>query len=97
MFGLKSRLVSLKNKLWPLPTVKQEDQNPKKENSMFDSILGAIKDEAGFAHKASILNTVNQLIAHFGDNYVKDGNAKDAALDSLCQLLISLKSKPAGQ
>lgn len=63
---------------------------------MFDTMFNALKSETGIAHKASLMNAINQLLAHFGDDYVKDANVRDAAIDALCDILKSQKqSAPA--
>lgn len=85
-------LESLKNKLWPSPTVKQEVQeNPKKESDMFDTMFNALKTETGIPHATSLMNAINQVLAHFSQEYVKDANLRDAAIDALCDILRSQK------
>lgn len=58
---------------------------------MFDKIFSAFKNEAGFPHMVSVMNALNQVVAHFEDQYVKDHNARNASIDALCELLNSLK------
>lgn len=85
-------LESLKNKLWPSPTVKPENQvNPKKEDDMFDTMFNALKTETGIPHATSLMNAINQVLAHFSQEYVKDANLRDAAIDALCDILKSQK------
>ena len=86
-------LESLKSKLWQSRTAKLEDQKNQeaKDKIMFDKIFGSFKDEAGFPHMVSVMNALNQVVAHFEDQYVKDQNLRNASIDALCELLNSLK------
>ena len=58
---------------------------------MFDKLFGYLKDEVSLAHMGSILSTVEELLSHFGTDYLKDGNAFNAAVDSVIELLNSQK------
>lgn len=58
---------------------------------MFDKLFGCLKEEVSLAHMGSILTTVEQLLSHFGEDYLKDGNAFNAAIDSVIEVLNSQK------
>lgn len=63
-----------------------------KENNMLDALFALINAKAGVGHMADILNTIEQLVGYCSTDYVADGNAKDAAIDSIVQVLQSHKS-----
>ena len=59
----------------------------------FSIIYEAIKSEFGFTHYADIMNALSCIIDLLAEDYVKDGNMRDAALDALIEVLQSHKSK----
>lgn len=54
---------------------------------MLNALFLAFKQEFGLANVASITSYMSYVIALLESEYVKDGNAKNAAIDALCQLL----------
>ena len=78
------------------PIVKLEKNvNLKNEDKqMLDKIMAAFKNGADVTHMTSFMNAVNQVMAHFQADYVKDGNARDAAIDALVELLQNQKGSP---
>lgn len=60
---------------------------------MLDSLLNLLKNQAGIGHLSSILATIEQLVDNVGVDYLKDGNARDAAIDAIVQILQSHKTK----
>ena len=79
--------MSLKNFVKSLFTIK------KQEKPMFDKIFGALKKETGLPHITSLMNALNQVVAHFNPEYVKDQSARNGAIDALKDLLEDLKQK----
>lgn len=59
---------------------------------MFNSLFNSIKSEYGILHMTSIMECLGDLIEHFDDIYVKDGNSKDAAIDSIIEILKNYKN-----
>ena len=60
---------------------------------MFDTIFNAIKAELGIGHLSDIVSSFSSLVSLFGSEYMKDGNARDAAIDALCQILQQHKTQ----
>lgn len=58
---------------------------------MLDKIFDGLKVDNKLQHMSSLLNTLNQLIAHVGEEYMTDGNLRNDALDCLSSMLLSLK------
>jgi hypothetical protein len=93
--GLKalSQALSQMKKLRKLPyqyfmkTKKQQLRS----NQMFDKLFAFFKDEVSLAHMGSLLSTVEALLQHFGTDYIKDGNAYNAAIDAVIEVLQSQK------
>lgn len=66
----------------------------KKGNNMLDAIFSAIKSEInGLSHMSDIMKSISDLLEHFEEDYVKDGNARNAAIDAVIQILQNHKSK----
>ena len=82
-----------KNKFWRSSAVFEEPQE--EEKPMFDKLFGALKDELGLPHITSLLNAINQVSAHFSDEYVKDHDLRNASLDALSEVFQSLKKNPS--
>jgi len=60
---------------------------------MLDALFNLLKNQAGIGHLSSILATIEQLVDNVGVDYLKDGNARDAAIDAIVQILLSHKTK----
>ncbi len=60
---------------------------------MLDNLLKMIKDERGIGHMGEILAQVERLALYLGEDYLKDKNMKNAALDAICQILQDQKDK----
>jgi len=59
---------------------------------MLDALFALINAKAGIGHLADILKSVEELLSYFSSEYMVDGNAKDAAIDSVIAILQSHKS-----
>lgn len=64
---------------------------------MLQIIMDAIKGELGFLHFSNITGGLASLINLIGTDYMKDGNARNAAIDAICQILQSHKTPPAAK
>ncbi len=53
---------------------------------MFDVIFKAC-EEMGIYHLSKIISATSQLEALFVSDYMKDKNARNAAIDAICQYL----------
>lgn len=83
-----------KNKQLQLPSIPPENQAQKSKNqgsNMLDGLITAFKAEYGLAHAGDLFTSIHSIVQGLEDNYVKDGNARNAAIDSVCQYLQSLK------
>lgn len=60
---------------------------------MFDNLFKAISTENPLAHMMTVINAVGHLGELFGEQYMKDNDLKDAAIDALAQYLLGLKSR----
>lgn len=80
-------------KTWIMTIFKQtsnpisKPQSPLLEHKMLDTIFTAVKDEFGLLHASNIFLKIEELISMVHDDYLKDGNARDAVLDALAQLI----------
>jgi hypothetical protein len=54
---------------------------------MLEAIWTSLKAGVGFMHFTSIMTTLGDLLAHFEDDYVKDQNARNAAIDAIIEIL----------
>lgn len=59
---------------------------------MLDKLFNMLKTDFTLSHMASVLSQVENLISMFEANNLKDGNTKDAAIDTLVELMQSQKS-----
>ena len=82
-----------KSKLWRSSECFAEKKQM--EKPMFDKLFGSLKDELGLSHIASLLNAINQVSAHFNDEYVKDHDLRNASLDAISEVFQSLKKNPS--
>ena len=58
---------------------------------MLDVLKELFKDGLQYTHTAGVLQQVANLVNILGIQYVKDGDAKNAAIDVVCQMLQSHK------
>lgn len=61
---------------------------------MLDKLKDLFKDGLGYTHTAGILQQVSNLVNIVHTQYTKDGDAKNAAIDTICALLQSHKDVP---
>jgi len=54
---------------------------------MFNAVWNALKDGYGLPYMASLLTDLGTLVAHFEADYFKDKDAKNAAIDAICEVL----------
>jgi hypothetical protein len=60
---------------------------------MFDKIFSLFLPECKFLKMAEFTNDVAQLLSHFEEEYLKDKSSKNAAIDTICEILQSHKDK----
>lgn len=63
---------------------------------MFDKIWDSLKDDVALGHFATVVHATESLISYFQISYMKDEDARDAAIDALCQFLQSQKTVKVG-
>jgi len=61
---------------------------------MLDELKELFKDGLQYTHTAGLLQQVANLLNIVNAQYMKDENAKNAAIDLLCKLLQSHKDAP---
>ncbi len=62
---------------------------------MFNTLFETFEDDSGkLGQFACVIGLVDKLLDEVCVNYTKDGNARDAAIDSICDILQAHKSKP---
>jgi hypothetical protein len=59
---------------------------------MLDKMFDSLKVDNAIQHMTSLMNSINQTVAHFSEEFVKDQNFRDSALDALGDLFKSLKT-----
>lgn len=62
---------------------------------MLDNLRQLFRKELQYAHTAGVLQQIGNLINIVQAQYMKDGDAKNAAIDAMCELLQSHKDAPA--
>jgi hypothetical protein len=62
---------------------------------MLDTIFNLFKEEFKLGHTAALMNHLANIANIFRVDFMKDGDAKNAAIDALCDLLQAQKDKPA--
>lgn len=60
---------------------------------MLVGLFHAFKDEIALSKCKDVFIDLESLCMHFSSAYVKDGDAKDAAIDAVCEYLQTLKTK----
>lgn len=60
---------------------------------MLDKISTLFKKEYQLGHMAALMNHVANMVGIFRSDFMKDGDAKNAAIDALCELLQQHKDK----
>lgn len=58
---------------------------------MLDALKDCFKQQFQFSHMAGLINHIGNIVAIIQVEYTKDGNAKNAAIDTVCQMLQSHK------
>ncbi len=62
---------------------------------MLDALKDLFKKELSFAHTSGVLNQIANLVQIVDAQYLKDGkDAKNTAIDVVCQLLQDHKNQP---
>lgn len=62
---------------------------------MLDKIKDLFKEGLEYTHTAGLLQQISNLINIIQNQYMKDSDGKNTAIDSICELLQSHKDKPA--
>jgi len=62
---------------------------------MLDKIKDLFKEGLGYAHTAGILQQIGNMLNIVHVQYMKDGDAKNAAIDAICEILQSHKEPAA--
>lgn len=60
---------------------------------MFEKLRAFFSPVGGLIGMGNVLNDVEALLSHFEGDYAKDGNVRNAAIDTLIELLQSEKTK----
>jgi hypothetical protein len=58
---------------------------------MLDQLKTLFKDGLQYTHTAGVLQQISNLVNIVNTQYTKDGDAKNAAIDIVCQILQSHK------
>lgn len=58
---------------------------------MLDKIKSLFKGDLGYAHTAGVLQQIGNILNIVHVQYMKDGDAKNAAIDAICEILQSHK------
>jgi hypothetical protein len=61
---------------------------------MLDEMKNLFKDGLQYTHTAGILQQIANLVNIVHVQYMKDGDAKNTAIDLICQILQSHKETP---
>jgi hypothetical protein len=64
---------------------------------MLDDLKNLFKDGLQYTHTAGVLQQLANLTNIVNAQYMKDGDAKNAAIDVICAMLQSHKDIPAPQ
>ena len=64
-----------------------------KENDMFETLIKGIADAGHMASVSSLMVHAHDVVQRLEDDYFKDGNIKDAAIDTICQILQQHKTQ----
>lgn len=62
---------------------------------MLDKIFNLFKADFQLGHTAALMNHIANIVNIFRVDFMKDSDAKNAAIDALCELLQQQKDKPA--
>jgi hypothetical protein len=77
------------------PTQASPTNQKNEESNMLENLLTAFKSEFGLGQAGNVLTSLHGIIQGLEANYVKDGSARNAAIDSISQYLLSLKTTAA--
>ena len=61
---------------------------------MFNKLFQAIKVGLGLSHYSTIINLLAEMMSLVEEEYVKDKDAKNAAIDALIEILQAHKNTP---
>lgn len=61
---------------------------------MLDKIKDLFKEGMGYSHTAGLLQQIGNILNIVHVQYMKDGDAKNAAIDAICEILQSHKDAP---
>lgn len=64
---------------------------------MLDNLTSLFKEGLQYTHTAGVLQQVANLVNIVHVQYMKDGDAKNAAIDTICQILQSHKDAPVAK
>lgn len=62
---------------------------------MLDQLQACFKKDFEFSHIAGLIQHIANIVAIVKVEYTKDGDAKNAAIDTVCQILQSYKDAAA--
>jgi hypothetical protein len=61
---------------------------------MLDKISALFKEGLEYTHTAGLLQQIANVVSIVNAQYMKESSGKNAAIDSICELLQSHKDKP---
>jgi RNA binding exosome subunit len=61
---------------------------------MLDKIKSLFKPEYQFSHMSALVGYIGNVISVLSENYTKDKDSKNAAIDAICELLQAHKDQP---
>lgn len=61
---------------------------------MLDALQGTFKKELQFSHTAAMIQRLSDTLGILNIQFMKDAEAKNAAIDLICQILQSNKEVP---
>ncbi len=64
---------------------------------MLDILQSCLKKEFQFSHMAGLINHLGNIIAIVQADFTKDQDAKNAAIDAVCQILQGYKNTTTEQ
>lgn len=64
---------------------------------MLDQIFSLFKKQYQLGHMSALMGHISNVINIFHQDFLKDADAKNAAIDALCELLQQHKDQPEGK
>jgi len=58
---------------------------------MLDKLLSFIHPQFGLDHFVSLISSISGVAAHLNQDYLKDKNSKNAAIDTIIEILQTYK------